>query len=80
MKYACAILSSVACPGCSIFFHIISRFSKNNNVLEMRYVFRFSLQSFPKTFLITRRNKRDMIKKMYIGLHVKCRSFLPDFK
>ena len=32
-----------------------------------------------ETFLILRRNERDMIK-MYIGLHVKDRLFLSDFK
>jgi len=31
------------------------------------------------TFLIIRRNKRDMIKKMYIGVQVKYSLFLSDF-
>ena len=41
-------------------------------------VFWFSLQLLSETFLILRRNERDMIK-MYIGLHVKCRLFLAGF-
>jgi hypothetical protein len=34
-------------------------------------VFWFSLQLLSETFLILRRNGRDMIKKKYVGLHVK---------
>jgi hypothetical protein len=42
-------------------------------------VFWFSLQILFETFLILRRNEQDIIK-MYIGLRVKYRLFLSDFK
>jgi hypothetical protein len=41
-------------------------------------VFWFSVQLLPETFLILRRNEREVIK-MYIGLHVNYASFLSDF-
>ena len=42
-------------------------------------MFWFSLQILSETYLIVRRNERDMIK-MYIGLYVKYTFFLSDFK
>ena len=36
-------------------------------------------KTLPETFLILRRNVRDIIKKMYIGLHVQYRLLLSDF-
>ena len=49
-----------------------------NNVLDIKSVFRLSLQILFEIFLILRRNERDMIK-MYIGLHVKYALFMSDF-
>ena len=40
-------------------------------LLNTKCVFWVSVQLLTETFLILRRNERDMIKKMYIGLHVK---------
>ena len=42
-------------------------------------MFSFSLQPFSETFLILRRNERDTIKKIYIGLHVKYPLCSSDF-
>jgi hypothetical protein len=44
-------------------------------LLNTKRMFWFSLQFVSETFLILRRNERDMIK-MYIGIHVK---YLSDF-
>ena len=41
--------------------------------------FDFLLQLSSETFLIIRSTERDMVKKKYIGLHVKYRLFLSDF-
>jgi len=49
------------------FFYIIShktRFSKKK-LLNTKCVVRFSLQLYSETFLILRRNKRDMIKNVH---------------
>ena len=43
------------------------------------YVLIFST-NLSKKILILRRIERDMIKKIYIGLHIKCQVFLSDFK
>ena len=40
-------------------------------------MFWFSVHSLSQTFLILRRNERDIFK-MYVGLHVQCPLFLPD--
>ena len=66
-------------PGCTVFFHVISwtvRFS-GGKLLNTKCVFRFSLQLRSETFLIIRRNERDMIE-MYVGLHVKYPLFSSD--
>ena len=47
--------------------------------LNTKCVFRFSLQHLSETFRILRRIKRDVIKKIYIGLRVKYPIFSPDF-
>jgi len=49
-----------------------------NKLLNTRCVLWFSLQILPETFLILRRNERDMVK-MCIGLQVKYPLFLFDF-
>ena len=60
-------------------FHVISqiaRFSGGKKLLNTKCVFWFSLQLLSEIFLILRRYERDIIKKMYIGLHVKHTLFL----
>jgi hypothetical protein len=46
--------------------------------LNVKCVFRFSLQLLSETFLIPRRNERDMRNKMYICRHVKYPLFFSD--
>jgi hypothetical protein len=43
---------------------------KKKELLNIKCVFRFSLEFLSETFFIIRRTEQDMIK-MYIGLHVK---------
>jgi hypothetical protein len=65
-------------------YRIFPNFLINGTILEKKkflntkYVFWFSLQVFSETFLILRRNERDMIK-MYVGLRVKHSLFFSDF-
>jgi hypothetical protein len=67
MQCACVILSSVACPALQSFF--FTYFTKGTilerRLLNIKCLFRFSLQILPELFLILRRNERDMIKKVY---------------
>jgi hypothetical protein len=49
-----------------------------NKFLNTNCVYWFSLQFLSETFLILRRNERDIIK-MYISLHVKYPLFVTDF-
>jgi hypothetical protein len=42
-------------------------------------VFRFSVFFFSETFLILRRNKRDIIINVYLGVHMKYPLFMSDF-
>jgi hypothetical protein len=72
----CTVLSSVTC----LVIHIFQKYLINGTILEkmwlnIKCMFWFSLQPLSKTFLILRRNERDMIKKMYIG-HVQYPLFL----
>jgi hypothetical protein len=56
----------------------MAQFSKEKNkLLRTKCVFSFSLQLLSETFLILRRNERNMIE-MYIGLHAKYQFFLSD--
>jgi len=65
----------------TILFHIKKgKIFGKKLLLNMKRVFHVSLQLPSETFLILRRNERDMIKKMYIGLHVKYLLFLSDLK
>jgi hypothetical protein len=68
-------------PRSTIFFHIflINGTIYETKLLNTKCVFWFSLQLLSETFLILRRTERDIIKKIYIGLHVKYRLFLSDF-
>jgi hypothetical protein len=64
---------------CTIFFHIISNdkiFGKK--LLNIKYVFWFSLQLLPETFLFIRIIQQDIIIK-YRDLYVKYPLFLSDF-
>ena len=58
----------------SIFPHYTARFSGGKKLLNTKCVFWFSLQLISETFLVLRRNGRDMV----IGLHVKYQLFLSD--
>jgi hypothetical protein len=72
MQCACAILSSVvwlALQYFSTFSHKQHDFRKKK-LLNTKCVFLFSLQLLSETFLVLRRNERDVIK-MSVGLHVK---------
>jgi hypothetical protein len=69
MQCTCTILSC-GLPGCTIFFHIISqpaRFSGGRGVIGHKMCFDFLFNFLSETFLILRRNERDMIKKTYTG-------------
>jgi len=48
---------------------------ESKTVTERKMFFWFSAQLLSETFLILRSTERDMIKKMYVGLHVKCRYY-----
>jgi len=65
---------------CPTFFHISSkRHDFQTKLLDIKCVFRFSLQLLSEIFFILGRTARDMIKKRYIGLYVKYPLFLSDF-
>jgi len=67
MQCACAILSSVAFPLCSIFptmSHKRHDFGKES-YLTKDVCFGFLYSFFPETFLIRRRIERDIIKTVY---------------
>jgi hypothetical protein len=59
----------VVCPSLQYFFltlsHKSSIFKKKRKQESVKCVFWFSLQLLPETFLILRRNERDMIKNVY---------------
>jgi len=64
-------------------YNIFPHFLLNGKIFEKtllntKCVFWFPLQLLSETFLILRRNARDMIK-MYTGLHVKYLLFLSSF-
>jgi len=63
----CAILSSVTCPLYSICpnYLINCAIFEKKNLLNTKCVFWFSLQLLSETFLIIRRNERDMIVNVY---------------
>ena len=82
MQCACAVLSSVACPAVHNFSTLSHKRhdfrKKKKNLLNTKCVFFFSIQILSETFLILKRNERDMIRK-FIGLHVKYPLILSDF-
>ena len=77
MHSACAILSSVAClplPYFSTLSHKRHDFP-GRKLLNTKCVLWFSIQLLSETFLILRRNERDMIKNV-VDINVKCLLFL----
>jgi hypothetical protein len=60
-------------PRSTVFFphFLINGTIFEKTLLNTKCVFRFSLQRLFETFFILRRNERNMIREMYIGLHVK---------
>ena len=59
--------------GSTIFFSTLLNQRQNfrkKKLLDIKYVFWFSLQLFAETLLIIKRNERDIIKK-YISVHIK---------
>jgi hypothetical protein len=52
---------------------------EKKKLLTSKRVFCFPLKLSSETFFILRRTERDMIKKIYAGLHVKYPLFLSDF-
>ena len=69
IQHAMGMSHIVICgvPRSKIFFHIISHTAgfSQKKLLITKYVFWFSLQRSSETFLILRRNERDMIKSVY---------------
>ena len=61
-----ATLSSCTCPALHI-FSILShkRHNFRRTLIDIKCVFRFSLQYFSERFFIRRRTERDMIKNIY---------------
>jgi len=60
---ACIILTSVACPTLQYFITLShKRRDFREKSLNMKCVFRFSLQRFSETFLILRRTERDIVQ------------------
>ena len=80
MERACAILSSVACPGLQYFSTLshkrLDSRGKKKKVIEHKTCV-FIISTMFET-VITLRTERD-ITKLYIGLHVKYPLFLSDF-
>ena len=69
MQCACAIQLFVACPALqyfSTFSHKRHDFRKKKKKVTEHITRVFSLQLFPETFLILRRNERDMNKNVHV--------------
>jgi len=67
MQRSYALLSSVVSPALNI-FSLHKRYDFRKKILNIKWVFLFSLQIFSEMFHILRRNGRDVIK-MYTGLY-----------
>ena len=66
MLWACAILSSVACP--ALHFSTLSHKWHDfggGELLNIKYEFRVSLQLLSETYFILRRNERDVIENVH---------------
>ena len=80
MQYTCTVLLSVACPALQHFCTLSYKrydFRKKKKLLDIKCLFRFSLQLLSGTFFILR-VERDVNKNVF-GLHVKYTLFLSDF-
>ena len=67
IQRACVILSLVALSALQYFFFTLShkrQYFRKKTLLNIKCVFRCSLQILSETFLILRRNERDMIKNV----------------
>ena len=74
MQCACAILSSVACPALQYFFTFSRKrhdFRGEKSYLNIKCVFRFSVQFSPEALLILRRIQRYIIISVYRSSNVK---------
>jgi hypothetical protein len=69
MQNACAILSSVACPTVQYFttlsYEINGKIFEKKKVTEQKMCVLISSTILSETFLILRKNERDMIKQVY---------------
>ena len=72
MQCACAILSSVACEALRYFSTLSNNGHDLKTLLYIKYVFRFSLQLLPETFLTVRRTERDLITNVNIIIIYLC--------
>jgi hypothetical protein len=73
MQCACTVFSYVVCPALQCFSTLChKRHDFRQKILNIKYVFLFTLQLLSEPFFIIRRTERDVIK-MYIGLRVKLR-------
>jgi len=75
MQCVCAILLSEACPT----LHYFSTLSYKWQVFLKKEILKISISGFlqllSEIFFNLRRIVRDMVKKMYIGVHVKYRFY-----
>ena len=76
MHSAWSILSSVACPALQYFStYPINGTILGKKLLNIKCVFLISLQLLSETFLILRRNEREMIKKYILVFMYKVHPF-----
>ena len=83
IQHATRVRHIVICglSGCTVFFHIISWtvMCRKQKLMNIKCVFWFSLQLLSETFLILRRNERDVIKIYIYWVSFKVALFLSDF-
>jgi len=87
LQRACAVLSSVACsaPQDSSTSHKRHDFPEGKKLLNIKYVFWFSLQRLPEIFLIRRILRRDIVhvhkfSMFFCQILVKFWFFSKDFR
>jgi len=69
MQRACAMLSSVACPGLQFFFTLShKRHDFREKVIECKMCVLVFSTAVSETFLTLRRNEQDMIKNVFCVL------------
>jgi len=73
-------MSSMACPAVQYFFphYLINGTIFDRNLLNMKCVFRFSLQLLSEPFFVLE-EMSEISSKVYISLHVKYPLFVSDF-